>query len=57
MYLSTDLEHWYREQAAKAGVSLSGMVAMALNEYKQQKDAVRILNDLVGKLEKPLAGD
>lgn len=57
IYLSSDLEHWYREQAAKAGVSLSGMVAMALHFYREQRDAVRLLTDLVDNIKKPLAGD
>lgn len=51
-YISPDLERWYREQAEKAGATISSMVAIALNAYREQRDAMRIMGDVLEKLEK-----
>lgn len=50
IYLSPELEKWYREQAEKAGVSISNMVAIALHTYREQRDALSILKDLTERL-------
>lgn len=49
-YVSPELERWYREQAEKAGATISSMVAIALNSYREQRDAMQIMRDLLEKV-------
>ena len=49
-YVSHELERWYREQAEKAGATISSMVAIALNTYREQRDAMQIMRDVLEKV-------
>ena len=51
-YVSPELERWYKEQAERTGASVSSLVAVALNLYREQRDAMRIIGDVLEKLEK-----
>lgn len=51
-YISPELEMWYKQQAEEAGATISSMIAIALNTYREQRDAMRIMGNVLEKLEK-----
>lgn len=46
LWVSPELMDWYREQAFKSGVSISNMVSIGLQFYREYRDAIGVLKDL-----------
>lgn len=42
--LSEELKDWYTERAEIYGMSISGLMVMALAQYKEQQEAVRAMS-------------
>lgn len=42
--LSEELKNWYAARAESYGMSISGLMVMALAQYKEQQEAVRAMS-------------
>ncbi len=40
IFINADVKEWYREESAKMGVSMSALMAMALYQFKEQKEMI-----------------
>ena len=47
LWVSPDLMRWYREQASNSGVSISNMVCLGLQFYREYRDAIGVLKDVL----------
>ena len=56
LWVSPALMDWYREQAWKSGVSISNMVAIGLQFYREQRDAISVLKDVLEVLQRDGVG-
>lgn len=41
--LSEELKEWYYERAERYGMSISGLMVMALVQYKEQQEAMKAM--------------
>lgn len=46
IFMSKDLKQWYKDRSSDTGISMSSMMAIALSEYKDQKETIQILKTM-----------
>jgi hypothetical protein len=50
--ISEDLNSWYKDQAGEMGMAISGLMCLALAQYRDQNKAIDFMSDLPSLLEK-----
>ena len=50
--ISKELNEWYREQAGDMGIAISGLMCVALAQYREQKQALGIMENMPALFER-----
>lgn len=46
IFMSKELKQWYKDKSKETGISMSAFMAIALSEYKDQKDTIDLLKKM-----------